>query len=145
MRYPFLLFILCCTLLLHISCINCRTVDCQGPTGFIEVRLVKDGHNAVFGPDATVDADSIRFYSPGVFQNEVPIYYNDVSLALDLYIEHGATYILEIKNVRSDTIIGMMEVTGMGECCEAYDFTNVTINGQVVCQAGCDEVIEVQL
>jgi len=52
---------------------------------------------------------------------------------------------MEIKNIRTDTIIGTAVVTGFGECCESYQLSKVMMNGQIICQDGCNEIIEVQL
>lgn len=46
----------------------------------------------------------------------------------------------------TDTIIGKTVVTSTGQCgCSSYQLAKVTINGQVVCQDGCEKIIEVQL
>jgi hypothetical protein len=111
----------------------------------IELSVVKNGQNALFGPDAFIDKDSVIFSNEDLLFQPEFVNFNEHTQTLNLYIENGQTYLLEIKNIRTDTIIGHMIATGMNDCCEGYEFTDVMINGQVVCQHGCNEVIELQL
>ncbi len=145
MRLHLIKLIFTCAILLQKSCNNCNRVDCYGASGFIRLKWIENGHNALFGPDATINRDSVRFYFPDIIDHDFYITYNDGTQTMDLYLVNGNKYVLEIKNTRTDTILGTMKLIEKGECCDSYQFTKVTMNSQVICQDGCDDIIEVQL
>ncbi|MEP6795301.1 MAG: hypothetical protein ABJB16_13310 [Saprospiraceae bacterium] len=130
-------------LLLQTSCI----CDCRENGGFIKLKLLKDGQNALFGPEASINRDSIKFYLSNLNDPyDQFISYNDSTKTMDVFIGDTRTYILKIDNVRTDTIVGNTVVTGTGQCgCSSFQLIKVTMNGQVLCQDGCEEIIEVQL
>jgi hypothetical protein len=107
---------------------------------------MKDGHNALFGLNASINRDSIRFFTQDNPGYDEFISFNDSTKTMDLFVVNQVDYLLKIENIRIDTIIGTTIVTSTGQCgCSSYQFSNVKINGQVICQDGCDEIIEVQL
>ena len=143
--HHFLYFVIACTLLLQISC-QCHLIDCREDGDFIKLKLMKDGHNALFGPDASINRDSIQFFNSISIGNDDFISYNESTETMDLFIEDGWEYILKIENIRTDTIIGATIVTSTDECgCSSYQLTKLTMNDQTVCVDGCDEIIEVLL
>jgi len=146
MRFHYLKIFFFFIVLFQLACINCRLVECQGASEIIKLKWVKDGHNAVFGPEASINRDSVRFYDPETENNDFYISYNDLTQTMDLIIDSGRKYVLEIKNTRIDTISGTFKLIERGECCDTYQLTKVIMNSQVVCEGNCDhEIIEVQL
>ncbi len=78
--------------------------------------------------------------------NDEYISYNDITKTMDLFINDTRTYILKIENIKTDTFIGNTIVTSTGECgCSSYQLTKVTMNGQVICEGVCENIIEIQL
>ncbi|HUR32060.1 MAG TPA: hypothetical protein VMZ69_11565, partial [Saprospiraceae bacterium] len=71
--------------------------------------------------------------------------YKESSETIRLYLNEGQKHFLQISNIRTDTLVSSMEVTGMSECCVSYDFTNVTLNGQIICDFNCRDVIEIEI
>ena len=142
MRKYLVIIILFCVLLIQASCI----CDCKENGDYIKLKLVKDGHNALFGPDASINRDSIRFFAQNNLGYDEFISYNDSTKTMDLFVVDQLDYILKIDNIRIDTFIGTTIVTSTGQCgCSSYQFLNVKMNGQIICQNGCDEIIELQL
>ncbi len=142
MRNYFKYIIFFTILLLQISCI----CDCVENGGYIKLKLIKNGHNALFGPDANINRDSIQLFMQNNNGYEEFISFNDSTKTIDLFIGNQLKYVLRIDNIRTDTIIGSTVVSGTGQCgCSSYQFSNVKMNGQIICQDGCDEIIEVQL
>lgn len=134
-------------LLLQSACI----CECKENGGYIKLKLLKDGQNALFGPGATINKDSIRFYLTdlgGQYDHYYDHYisFDDSTKTMQVFILDQRAYVLKIENFRTDTIIGNSVVTSTGQCgCSSYQLTQVTMNGQVICQDGCEEIIEVQL
>jgi hypothetical protein len=127
-------------LLSQSSCI----IDCVENGGYIQLELIKDGHNALYGPDAIINRDSIRLSDINGFDEIIS--YDDSTKTIEMFIFDTKEYILKIGNNSSDTIIGNTVVTSTGRGgCSSYQLAKVTINGQVVCHDGCEEIIEVQL
>lgn len=107
---------------------------------------MKDGHNALFGPSASLTRDSIRFFMLENIGYDEFISYNDSTKTMDLLLLNKLEYILKIGTTMADTIIGTTVVIDTDECgCSTYKFTKVALNGQNICQDGCEEIIEVQL
>jgi hypothetical protein len=138
-------FFIVCVSTGYISC-KCHLVDCEGAAKLIKVRLTDEGQNALFGSQATLHRDSIRFFNLDELGYDEFISYNDSTETMDLFIEDGVEYILKVENIRTDTMNGSFVVTEMGECeCETYQLSELKINGQRICMDGCNEIIELQL
>ena len=75
-------FILFSGMLLQVAC-RCDKVDCKdGDT--IKLRWMKDGHNALFGPDSFLNRDSIRLFNSEFVNESQLINYNDQTETMDL-------------------------------------------------------------
>lgn len=140
-----LIIILFASLLFHFGCLNCRLVECSPNGGFVQLRLMKDGQNALFGPGAIVNIDSVEFYISEGFKYNFPIFYFDSTQSIGMYLDNGARYILELPGIQSDTLIANTIITEMGECCPTYKLSSVTRNGQTICLDNCSEIIVVEL
>ena len=137
-------FVLFCLLLLQISC-NCEEVDC-GPYSLLKLKLLKDGQNAVFDPNPFISMDSISFSIDDHFVEPGIIAFNGITETINIYMDGGQKYVMDIKGIRTDTITGTFIVTGLAECgCNSYQLSKVTMNGQIICVDGCNDIIEVQL
>lgn len=145
MKFLFYLFAFISFGLLTNSCNNCRLVECAGRTGIIEIRLMRNGQNAVFGPSAFLDRDSIRYFITEPLERDFIIGYPESTQTISLFMDEGNEHILQISNIRTDTFVSYMELTGMGECCPMYEFTSVTRNGQIICNLNCQEIIEIEI
>lgn len=130
---------------LQLSCSFCNRVDCSGVTGDIEIRLMRNGQNALFGPDAFIHRNSIRYFITDPLERDYLIGFVEGTQSMSLYLIEGREHILEISNIRTDTLVSNMELTGMGECCPIYEFTSVTRNGQNICDLNCGEVIDIEI
>jgi len=84
---------------------------------------MKDGQNALFGSNAFVNRDSVSFSVRDPFLEDVIVGFNETTKTINLFVEDGLKYVMEIKNIRTDTIIGTAVVTGFGECCESYQLS----------------------
>ena len=129
-----------------LSCNNCRLVDCAGSTGTIQLRLMRNGQNALYGPEAFINRDSLRYFINEPIERDYIIGFPENTQSITLFMEEGLEHILQISNIRTDTLVSTMEVTDMGECCHLYEFMNVTINGQVICDhQNCEDIIEIEI
>lgn len=140
-KNDFYSIVLLAVILLQSSCV----CDCRENGDYIKLKLLKDGHNALFGPDASINRDSIRLF---VFDISVDNYisFNDSSKTLDLFIGDSQEFVLKLGDFRTDTIIGQTVVVSTGACgCSDYKFSKVTFNGQIICQDGCNEIVDIQL
>jgi hypothetical protein len=141
-QYPILFFLL----IALSSC--CGVVDCDSRPNAINILVMQDGHNALFGPEATLSQDSILFRREAPFSDTLFFYTNGVSQTLVLPFEFEGEYLLEFKNIRVDTlsgIIGHRDVRGKCNDCDHYFWESFSINGHEVCVDDCQEDLILEL
>lgn len=134
------------SILFFISCDNiCLKVECDGRTEFVEFRLMRNQVNALFGPDAFLNQDSIHTYlaySPGV---TTPVEYKPEDQTISLFIAEGAPVVLEINNTIKDTFSIITTLIGMDDCCLFYRPDTVFINDSVICSGFCYLPIDIEI
>ena len=136
--------ILVFALLFHLAC-KCRLVDCVENAGHVQLQLMRDGKNAVYGPDAYIEKDAIKIFilSEPLLDDEVT--YLDDEQALSIYIREAFPVILEINGIRIDTFSLTTEIDEIGECCTSFLVTSVHRNDQIICEGECAEIIQVEI
>ena len=149
MKEPHLFrFFLATMLLIHISCSNCQRIRCSGDWGEINVRLLRDGKNAVFGPDAFIDHSKLLLFSP-ISYNDYPdlkytITFVDSTQSILFYVNPSLQQTLTFPG-GSDTLTSTSIITHMGECCATYKLSSVQWNGQDICVDECGNIIEIEI
>ena len=131
--------------LIHLSCSDCHRIRCEGHNDILQIRLIHNGENAVFGPDAFIERDSIKFYMPlGLDYPDYnyPIDFIDSTQSLNLSLKAGGIQILAFPG-SMDTLVGNYNVYHNDECCPSYGLTAVLLNGESICTEDCNEVIEI--
>ncbi len=144
MKLIFLNLFLACFVLTQISCKCQGDYDCT-PYSILKLRILKDGQNAVFSSHPFIDRNSITFMVQRQFGVQGEVNFDENTGTIHLYVFIRETYVLNIQNIRIDTISATFKLIEKGECCDSYQFANVTMNSQIICQDGCDDIIEVQL
>ena len=129
------------------SCSPCGLADCDRHADLITIKLLKDGENAVYGPDATISKDSFRYYI--IYDSSIeyegrPIFL-DIEQALEIYIYADYLTILEINGIRSDTFSITTQITSLTECCRSYTTTSTFHNGNIICTGECDGILLVEI
>lgn len=141
-------FLLTSMLFIHLSCSNCQRIRCSGEGGYVNVRLLRDGKNAVFGPDAFIDHDSLRLYSPINYRDypdfNYSITFDDSTQSIMVYLTTTLPQILTFPG-SSDTLTSSSIITHMGECCATYKLSSVQWNGQEICTDDCGNVLEIEI
>ena len=137
---------LACSYLSWLACDNCNRVECKPNGEYVEMRLVRNGKNAVFGPDAFISRDSIKYSNLDPAGTEAyAVRFIDSTQTIKLFIEDIYEYRLELGSIRTDTIVGITSVIDSDKCCATYELKYVYLNGEVVCFDNCGEVVEVSL
>ena len=145
LRLSLYLSLFFCLSLFLISCNNCRLVDCEGNGGTIQLRLLRNGQNVLYGPDAFIVKDSVRSFVITSFDLERNVHFSDTFQSLFLYVEDSFPVVLELNGMRNDTFSVTTEISGMDECCTGYQLTSVLHNGEVICTGICEEVIDLEI
>jgi hypothetical protein len=125
----------------------CNLVDCDENDGYISLRLMRNGVNAVYGPGAIVHQDSImHFYLSGL-QDEQYVDFIDTFQSIGISVSANNPSILEIGHIRTDTFsITTETIPANGICdCDEYHIISVLRNGQVICTGECEEVIDIEI
>src|SRR4030095_6067198 len=119
---------------LHLSCLNCRLTECLGNGGFIQLRLVRNGQNALFGSSAFIEKDSVRSFVLTSFEFESPVEFLDTFQSISLYSEVGFPVILDINSIRTDTFSVTTKEISKSDCCTDYSITSISRNGMIICE-----------
>ena len=140
------LTLLACALLSWPACDNCNRIECKPNGEYVEMRLLRDGKNAVFGPDAFISRDSIKYSNLGPAGTEAyAVRFIDSTQTIKLFIEEIYVYQLKLGSIRTDTIEAVTSVIDYDQCCSTYELKYVYLNGEIVCLENCGEVVEVSL
>ena len=146
MRKTILLIILLCALLSFLACDNCNLVRCEQNGDYVQLRILREGKNAVFGPDAFIARDSIMYSNLDLPGSEaLQIIFHDSTQTIKFFIKDIYKYQLELGTFRTDTIEGITSVVSHGKCCVDYELKYVYINGEIVCFEDCGEAVEVEI
>lgn len=144
----FIKFVFASLILIQFSCSYCQRVRCSGYGGDVNIRLVRDGKNAVFGPDAFIDHDSLRLFSPINYRDYPDFNYSitfvDSTQSIIVYLTTTLPQILTFPG-SSDTLTSTSIITHMGECCATYKLSSVQWNGQEICIDECGNIIEIEI
>lgn len=132
--------------LFFMGCDNlCEDRTCKGRTDFVEFRLMRNDTNALFGPEAFVNWDSIQTYLAYSPLISTPVQFRDLDQTISLYMEEGAPVVLEINNVIKDTFLLITTQSGMDDCCLFYRADTILMNDQVICSVSCFSPIDIEL
>lgn len=139
-------FLLGCLMLVHFSCNDCARIGCEKYQYPVEIRLMRNGKNAVFGPDAFIDRDSIRLFIPenGYPDTEFAISFSDSTQSIRLSLEVLSAQFLAFPG-NIDTLVGNYLNTTPSECCATNELVSVLWNDEELCKDGCEEVINVEI
>ena len=131
--------------LIHLSCNDCHRIRCEQHIDIVQIRLLHDGKNAVFGPDAFIARDSISLYTPlgpDYPDQYYTIDYIDSTQSLSLSLKPGRLQILAFPG-NVDTLVGNYTIYHSNDCCPPYELTAILRNGEQICSNDCEEVIEI--
>ena len=122
----------------------CSLADCR--EGFdLEFRLVRDGKNALFGPDAFIHHDSISYRRATSTGDGNFIYFNETNQTVFLFTFLETDYVLDIEGIREDTISITTEILSDKGCCPAIQLSIIRRNGIVICNQNCTEIVEIEI
>ena len=134
-------------ILTFLSCNDCNLADCKPNGRFINLRLMKAGKNAVFGPDAFIELDSIFYYS-GSFSEGSATYHafaNEDGQSITLFLEDYSQYMIDLGSFGTDTFAAKILIINHEDCCPVYGMESLYWNGDKVCDHDCGSVVEVEL
>lgn len=132
-------------LILTPGCDNCNYNKCKLNGGFVELRLLRNGENAVFGPSAFIDQNSIQYSNLKPTDPAALIDFNDTSRSIKLFIEDIYSYELTLGSVRTDTLSGITTVVDYDGCCPFYELVTIYWNGEEICINECGGIIEIEI
>lgn len=123
----------------------CLAVACDYIPTSVTLRIMRNGKNALYGPDAFLTKSDLKhIIIVGQNTEEENIEFDDSLQTITLYVSMQSPAILEIKNVSSDTISITSEIDRQG-CCDSPQITSVLRNGEVICEGLCAEIIELEI
>ena len=140
--FPYISFLSLLIITTFYSCDECG--DCPPHGGQVNIKYTQNGQNAVFGANAIVDGDSISFIN--MENPEKPAYFwlVDSSESIRIFLLSSNIYLLHLGDSHTDTFQMTDYFQPLGECCSITIAEEVKMNGELVCDEDCDEVIEVE-
>jgi len=127
--------------IIHQGCTDCHLVDCIPAGDNLIVKLEKDGENWFSMPDTIIENDPIEIIR--ITENLDTTYFDLVLDSLDnieLFIEEGRSYHINIGSLDSFVIAGRSIVDEKFECCNSYQLVNVFVDSEMVCTFACDTI-----
>lgn len=125
----------------------CGLTDCKENDGYLRLRLMRNGINAVYGPGAIIPQDSIKHFYLSAPYIDNYIDFMDTFQSVGILVSAHNPSILEIGQIRTDTFsITTETIPASGLCdCDEYRVTSILRNGQVICTGDCEEVIDIEI
>lgn len=111
----------------------------------MQLHLLRDGKNAVYGPDSFINKNGIRAFVLSSSALEEYVDFIDTFQSVGIFIQDGFPVILEINGVRADTFAITTVVTDTDGCCTGYQVTSVLRNGVLICEGTCEEIINIEI
>lgn len=141
----YILFPLIGIITLFSSCDECHGLDCPPPGAPLEVRYSQNGQNAIFGPNAFINRNSVTFID--IDQNGDPgdFMFIEKDSLIRIYLLSNHSYVLNLGDSRTDTFQQLTYLQPRGRCCPVTIALEVQMNGNLVCHENCEEVIGVEL
>lgn len=138
MKNVLTLIILLFGLTLYSGC--CNKADCDINGGYFQIRLLKDGKNALFGPDAFIVEDSISIYH--LDHPEIESYFDlsDTLQTIQFWVEERSPIVLKLNSTRLDTFSVTTKVMD-NRCCPIIEVTSLIRNGQIICTEECEDLV----
>ncbi len=106
---------------------------------------MRDGKNALFGPDAFIPVDSIHLSILEPLRPYPGSYIFEREEILHFIVREGEKYLLEIPGILADTITAKTETDDNRGCCKGINVIDVRINSEVICVDDCEKVIEIEI
>lgn len=124
----------------------CSTHDCASPIGFFKIRILQDGKNVLYGPDAILTKSSIHLTTDSSLPGQEDyILFNDSNETIEFGVHEYAPAFLKLSSIRTDTFTITTEA-GPEKCgCANYTVTSVSRNGVIICTGLCEDVIVIEL
>ena len=131
-------------ILSQLACKCDGRVDCERNSHYAEIRLVHDGKNAVFGPDAFIPRDSILVLSPDPRYLNFNVTFIDSTESMIINIFPNFPIILETPE-RLDTLTCTPIITERSDCCVQYSLSSIQWNGENICLENCADILDIEI
>jgi len=111
---------------------------------YLFLRYMHNGQNAIFGGQAILERDSISFSTieGEVLSQNLSIV--DSTMAIRILLRPSHTlYLLHLGDLHTDTFQVTEWLLPRGRDCSVFIIQTAQLNGEVLCDVDCGEVIEV--
>ncbi|HEX5111886.1 MAG TPA: hypothetical protein VFV79_03505 [Saprospiraceae bacterium] len=133
----FVLILLICSSSCHDD-VNCVDGD------YLYLRYMHNGQNAIFGDLAIVERDSISFSTLDGDLLPENLSFVDSTMAIRLLLHPNYTpYLLRFGKQRNDTFDVPQWLFPLGRDCSVFIIEVAELNGEVICDLDCGDIIDV--
>jgi len=122
------------------ACNDCHLVDCQVPGASTRIVFLQDDVDVLFADNPIVLAEDVKIISEK--RGDYP--YNPNDQELIFFLDSNDEYQFILGSLDTITIKGKTQVSAQGECCAQYEFTEILVDGNVICQVDCS-TLEINL
>ena len=119
-------------------------VICPPQGGAIGLSYLHNDQNAIFGPHAIIDQDSISFINLNHPEKDTDFLLVDSIMSIVIFLKPGSMYVLQLGKSHYDTFQMTMYLQPLGRHCSSTLPQIVEMNGAVLCEHDCEEVIEIE-
>ena len=130
------LFLLFLMALVNFGCEDCDRFDCAYSVAILDLNILQDGQDIVFGSSPLITPEEISVQSEQDFNASLRILENSVVLT----INNSDRVTIEISNL--ETLILQVETrdTSSNSCCPLYEISKIESEGETVCASDCTEL-----
>ena len=123
------------------SCDNCGKQICPRNGGWVRLRILNNGQNALFGSNAIIDHDEVEYKNLDTLGfPAAPVVFNNTEQRLEIFLDHLTVYQLKLGNFTTDIFQGATVSYDYDGCCRYYEIFELRRNGQVICDLLCGQI-----
>ena len=120
--------------------IRCLGILCGTTIAVLELNIIKDGQDIVFGPSPLIDVEELSVQSEEFEDRELTFYEDKVRIGFIL----NERFTLEIGNLKTVTLQVETENVSTLSCCPVFEITRIVRDGVTVCTSDC-RVLDIEI
>ena len=119
---------------------DCSVIFCADSSAVLELNIIKDGQDIVFGPSPLIDVEELSVQSEEFEDRELTFYEDKVRIGFIL----NERFTLEIGNLKTVTLQVETENVSTNSCCKTIEITRIVRDGVAVCTSDC-RVLDIEI
>jgi hypothetical protein len=116
--------------------VDCALIDCFSPNPFLELNVLQDGQDIIFGMSPLITPEEISIQSEENGNASLVILEDKVGIR----ILNSDRITIEVGTLRTLTIDVQTQNISDSECCPQFIITSIEQDGETLCEAACTDL-----